>query len=145
MADDVIIVDSSGNAYAGKGNLNTANPPKVIELPDGHKVNLANADELVRTHTISGGSSTKTVKRYLKQIREHGIESIDPISVVQINGKSYIVDGHHRYLAAKRLGVDEIPIKVVKPSDVPNYNGIQGILDSAESTAGLPDRIKVRN
>ena len=40
-------------------------------------------------------------------IKANGIK--EPISIVKENGLNNIVDGHHRYFAAKILGIDNIP------------------------------------
>lgn len=36
----------------------------------------------------------------------------DPIQVARVDGDYHLMDGHHRFLAAKRLGEDTIPAKV---------------------------------
>lgn len=49
-------------------------------------------------------------------IREHGIESVQPIQVhhgyaftTRSGTRTSIIDGHHTWLAAKRLGIDRVP------------------------------------
>lgn len=37
----------------------------------------------------------------------------EPIKVVEHNGNKYIVDDHHRYFAARKLGINKIPIETV--------------------------------
>jgi hypothetical protein len=39
-------------------------------------------------------------------------EKINPISVEEVNGKLKIKDGHHRYMAYKEMGVDDIPVSI---------------------------------
>ncbi|WP_196081300.1 ParB N-terminal domain-containing protein [Escherichia fergusonii] len=52
------------------------------------------------------------MRALIEDIRKKGIT--DPIKVVEYNGQKYIVDGHHRYYAARRLGIDEVPIQHVE-------------------------------
>ena len=56
-------------------------------------------------------------------IKVNGIQ--EPIKYVEHNGQMYVVDGHHRLLAAKRLGITEVPIERV---DLP-YAGYKTIDD----------------
>ncbi len=44
-------------------------------------------------------------------IKENGIK--DTIKYVEHNGTKYVVDGHHRLLVAKQIGIKEIPIEKV--------------------------------
>jgi ParB-like chromosome segregation protein Spo0J len=37
----------------------------------------------------------------------------EPISYIAHNGRNYVVDGHHRLLAAERLGLKEVPVQRV--------------------------------
>ena len=54
------------------------------------------------------------VDRLKKDIVKNGIQ--EPIKYVVYNGEKYIVDGHHRFIAAKRLRIEEIPsVKVELP------------------------------
>lgn len=45
----------------------------------------------------------------MDDIKVNGIQ--EPIKYVEYNGQKYVVDGHHRLLAAKRLGLTEVPIE----------------------------------
>ena len=56
-------------------------------------------------------------------IKVNGIQ--EPIKYVEHNGQMYVVDGQHRLLAAKRLGITEVPIERV---DLP-YAGYKTIDD----------------
>jgi hypothetical protein len=47
----------------------------------------------------------------LRQVTTNGIKQ--PIKVVEYEGKLYIVDGHHRVLIAKRLGLAVVPVEEV--------------------------------
>ena len=48
----------------------------------------------------------------MDDIKVNGIQ--EPIKYVEYNGLKYVVDGHHRLLAAKRLGLTEVPIERVE-------------------------------
>lgn len=58
-------------------------------------------------------------------IKVNGIQ--EPIKHVEYNGQMYVVDGHHRLLATKRLGLTEVPMEKV---DLPyaGYNTIDDLL-----------------
>jgi len=62
--------------------------------------------ELRPTHGVT--KSKKQMQRLLDDIRQNGIN--EPIRVVKHNGQSFIVDGHHRYFAAIKLGISEVPV-----------------------------------
>jgi len=53
------------------------------------------------------------MSRHLNYIRQHG--TIDgPIYVKALsNGDFQIVDGHHRWLAAQRMGLTRVPIRIL--------------------------------
>lgn len=53
--------------------------------------------------------SAFTFEKELKSIRDHGF--LDPIDVREMEGAGYeIVDGEHRWKAAKQLGMAELPV-----------------------------------
>jgi len=47
----------------------------------------------------------------IDDIKVNGIQ--EPIKYVKYNGQMYVVDGHHRLLAVKILGLTEVPIEKV--------------------------------
>lgn len=61
------------------------------------------------THFIT--SSKSKMKELVNDIKENGIQN--PIKYVEYNGKKYIVDGHHRFFAAQRLGISHVPAEKV--------------------------------
>ncbi|MEV4354210.1 DNRLRE domain-containing protein [Nonomuraea sp. NPDC049625] len=69
--------------------------------------------EFERTHSISGKSSSKWVLSLIEEMRVNGYTQ-DPIKVVTLHGKKYVVDGHHRLAAARRAGIKEVPYEVVE-------------------------------
>ena len=48
----------------------------------------------------------------LNNIRTNGIQ--EPIKYVKYNGVKYIVDGHHRFFIAQKLGIQNIPAQQVQ-------------------------------
>jgi RHS repeat-associated protein len=71
---------------------------------------LMNAERLVMTH---GRTLSRRELNLLKSdIAKNGIK--DPIKYVEVNGKNYIVDGHHRLLAARELGIGNVPVQQVQ-------------------------------
>jgi ParB-like chromosome segregation protein Spo0J len=56
--------------------------------------------------------SNKQFDKLVKDIRSNGIQN--PLTVTEYRGKLYILDGHHRALAAPRAGVAQVPIKRVE-------------------------------
>jgi RHS repeat-associated protein len=55
--------------------------------------------------------SNNKLSDLVKKLRAEGIK--DPVTVTEHGGRLYILDGHHRALAAPRAGIAEVPIKRV--------------------------------
>ena len=53
--------------------------------------------------------TTERVAELIVSIKHEGLQK--PISVYKINEKYYVINGHHRLEAMKRLGYKEIPVK----------------------------------
>lgn len=51
------------------------------------------------------------MKELISQIRANGITGT--VKYVEYNGRKYIVDGHHRYFAAQKLGITQIPVEQI--------------------------------
>ncbi|MEY9212455.1 ParB N-terminal domain-containing protein [Thermobifida halotolerans] len=83
--------------------------------------------DLERTHPIGGNASSKLVRKITESMR-NGRWQGGPISVVENDGRRFIVDGHHRTAAAKRAGID-VPYKIV---DLPHkgYSGMDDVMES---------------
>ena len=86
-------------------------------------VSKTNPFDLQPTH--SSTLSKNKMNALMDDIKVNGIQN--PIKYVEYNGQMYVVDGHHRLLAAKRLGLTEVPIEKV---DLPyaGYNTIDDLL-----------------
>lgn len=66
--------------------------------------------DLQATHSQT--LSKKNMNKLIEDIKNNGIN--ESIKYVKYNNQKYIVDGHHRVIAAKRLGIKEIPTKEVQ-------------------------------
>lgn len=81
----------------------------------------AKIGDLFATHGQT--MSNRQLDRLIKDIRVNGISN--PLVVTAHDGRLYILDGHHRALAAPRAGVLDVPIKRV---DLP-YGAYRGSAD----------------
>ncbi len=72
-------------------------------------VSKTNPFDLQPTHSQT--LSKNKMNALMDDIKMNGIQ--EPIKYVEYNGKMYVVDGHHRLLAAKKLGLTEVPIEKV--------------------------------
>jgi len=114
------IYDSSGYRYA----TNTARP-----------------FEFSRTESLSGNAASRDVAEIAESMRTGGWQG-PPIKVVDVDGRLYVVDGHHRLAAARQVGLD-VPYDVVDPATViglGQWTSIDDIMRDA-ATVG-PDRLR---
>ena len=82
---------------------------------------LEKTSNINTTHRITMGKNK--FNKFVETIKNEGIN--EPIKYVEYNGKKYVVDGHHRLQAAKRLGIEDVPVEKV---DLP-YAGYKSIED----------------
>ncbi len=54
----------------------------------------------------------KAFARLVENIKENGIN--ETVKYIKYNGKNYVVDGNHRLVAARTLGLKEIPVEKVE-------------------------------
>jgi hypothetical protein len=67
-----------------------------------------------KEHTRTG----KRVDDLVPQIRERGFD--DPLILeVGMDGRAQLIEGNHRLAAAKRLGLEQVPVRVVTARSVP--------------------------
>ena len=64
-------------------------------------------------------------------------EKINPIIVVPYEGKLLIIDGHHRYFAHIKAGVDKIPVVMADPKDLTWRDDVP--VDEAKVDEGVND------
>ena len=75
-----------------------------------NNVSKASPFDLQATHSQT--HSKKNMNKLIEDIKDNGIN--EPIKYVEYNGQKYVVDGHHRLIAAKRLGLEQVPIEQVE-------------------------------
>lgn len=51
----------------------------------------------------------------LAEIYRQDMDDVEPVDVFQLDDDVYLIDGHHRFEAAKRAGLDKIPVWIVEP------------------------------
>jgi RHS repeat-associated protein len=106
-------------------------PPHIIE---GTSYDIS---KLVKTQ---GNINETQVKLIADSIKANGPDSMPPIKVLVHDGTAYIVDGHHRYEAYKRLGYQRVPIKYIHKYSLGNEaasgRSLNDILTGAELWGG---------
>jgi len=79
---------------------------EVAEIASVRKAKSLSPYDLTPTHG-TGRSNLKKVEAQIK--RDGGIT--EPVDYIESSGNKYIVDGHHRVQAAKKLGLSEVPVR----------------------------------
>jgi len=107
------------------GNLELKAPTSVsLEIQQPKLISIETPDRGIRlvsvenistkslnpTHYIT--KSKSQMQALLNNIRTNGIQ--EPIKYVKYNGVKYIVDGHHRFFIAQKLGIQNIPAQQVQ-------------------------------
>ena len=54
----------------------------------------------------------RSIKRMTKNMKQNGYNTDGPVDVAMVNGKMIIIDGHHRSEAARKAGIEDIPVSV---------------------------------
>jgi hypothetical protein len=87
--------------------------------------------DFIRTHDVSGASSRRKVAAIAQSMRTSGWKG-SPIAVLEHNGQKYILDGHHRTLAA-RQSETVVAYRAVSPRELPHfgYHSIDEVLQAA--------------
>ncbi|MEQ1593997.1 MAG: RHS repeat-associated core domain-containing protein [Casimicrobium sp.] len=123
LAVDVIgvVVDAAATAVpfvpggAGMAIAATRGAGKAIDAVSATKgansstTEMANVQGLMSRQGPSEMSGSR-VKALAKDMKANGFDASKPIQVATVDGKSIIVDGHHRVEAAKRAGIRDVPV-----------------------------------
>lgn len=72
--------------------------------------------------TLFGSNTLEDIK---KSIEEKGYYPESEIEIVEVDGRKYIIEGHHRNFAAANLGKTLVPVNVLAKDDeeIPLYKG----------------------
>ncbi|MFI5501625.1 putative T7SS-secreted protein [Nocardia asteroides] len=105
---DPLGLSPAPNPSAYPKNPTAWSDPLGLMPDDGCETKTAPPSEFERTHEI-GGKRSSTDVRDLMKVMQHGWGEVPPLSVVRHDGQLHIVDGHHRFAAARRSGIAEIP------------------------------------
>ena len=57
------------------------------------------------------------VVEHYAEVMAGGWGNFPPIDVAEISGKYYVVDGHHRWAAAERAGICDVPFQIVAATE----------------------------
>jgi RHS repeat-associated protein len=115
-AEAFTIIMGAADPVAGSGSkgtrINSNRAQQIVNAaPAKNALSTTFETSLFRpTHAIN--RSKTQMQALLNDIKVHGIR--EPIKYVEQNGIKYIVDGHHRYYAAQKLGIKIIPAEQVQ-------------------------------
>jgi hypothetical protein len=124
--DAIVAVVAAGAELPGlKGSKTTPKGQGSKNLPSTGSPQKFSADLNSQSPTHYPTRSKSQMKLLMNDIRENGIG--ESIKFVEHNGKKYIVDGHHRYFTAKKIGIKNV---VVEQVQLP-YLGYQTAADLA--------------
>lgn len=108
IAAEQAAMDIAGIASLLRGGWSAAkNWRKVPSMFKAAKT--LSTSSLKPTHYIT--KSKNAMKALMSDVRANGIQS--PIKYVEHKGVKYIVDGHHRYHAAQKLGIKDVPVEKI--------------------------------
>jgi hypothetical protein len=102
-------VDSPPRAGGTKGADNGGIPPTAA-APAEAAPELVRVGQLVPTHGQT--MSNKRLDKEIKAMRKSGFPGA--VTVTEHQHRLYILDGHHRTLAAPRAGIAEVPVQRVE-------------------------------
>lgn len=84
---------------------------------------LAMQDEL---ETFGISCSGNTLEDIINSIKENGYDKTSEIEVINVDGRMYIIEGHHRNFASAKLGKTLVPYDVLAKDDemIPYYGSL---------------------
>ena len=145
LVPDAVLTLATMGAGKGLSKLRGPRPSATLMsqgASPGATPNMAHPSALTRTEALSGNASSRLVRDMAEDMRAHGWNSGSKIEVVSIEGRLYIVDGHHRLAAARRAGID-VQYEIVETSSVirpGGWSSVDEIVDAALSIG--PDRLR---
>ena len=109
-ANEETIAHENGEGYNEEGKTDQRDIRDFETKAYNRRPKRVNPYTLIPTHEKT--LSNSEFKRLIDDIKKNGIQQ--PVKYIEYNGKKYIVDGHHRILAAKKLGLNEVPVEKVE-------------------------------
>ena len=104
VGSGVLVHNDYAKGNDSNGNSNESGSKAV------NNVSQASPFDLQATHSQT--LSKKNMNKLIDDIKNNGIN--ETIKYVEYNGQKYVVDGHHRLIASKRLGLEQVPIEQVE-------------------------------
>ncbi len=129
-----------GKTHTGYDRIALAS---CVATKPGSGPRTGNPSEFTRTEALTGRGSARQVSEIADSMKVNGWNG-PPIKVVEVNGKMYVVDGHHRLAAASQAGV-KVQYEVVEPSTVigpGQWSSVDDIVRDANSVG--PNKIRTK-
>ncbi len=100
----------------------------------------APAESFARTEALSGRAASRQVAELAESMQKEGWQG-NPIKVVEHNGQRYVIDGHHRLAAARKVGVP-VPYETIGSAEL-TIRGYQTIDDVVRASSEVgPNRLR---
>ncbi len=102
---DFIVEEVREEALEQATGVPMLNDMKDLAEMGAKRLLKAPAHAFSRTHGLSGNADSRIVQSIMDDMRINGWNG-DPIKVLETGGQRYVLDGHHRLEAARRVGID---------------------------------------
>jgi hypothetical protein len=103
-------IANMGGGIAGLAQALTTGSGSSSSPSGSSSVEQISPSEFAKTHRINTNSAKYKARK--ADIAQNGIR--EPVKYVELNGKKYVVDGHHRVRIARELGFDSVPAERVQ-------------------------------
>lgn len=76
--------------------------------------------------TLAKGTSSLNLEEFQEMVKENGYSPDIPILIIEVDGRRYIIEGHHRTFSSARLEKTLVPYEVIAKDDeeIPLYGRI---------------------
>ena len=100
----------------------------------------APAESFLRTESLSGNRASRKVAEYAESMRAGGWRG-EPIKIIEHNGQRYVIDGHHRLAAARKVGI-AVQYETIGPAELAR-RGYQSIDDVVRASSEVrPNKLR---